>query len=165
MNVCMVVYSGYEIDHRVRHYAEALAEKNEHVDVISLSWEHGRGKRGALEGVQIYRVQEKISGQKKPLDYLLNVLLFFLKGSMLLLWRHVKHRYDVIHIHNMPDFLIFMGFLPKLLGAKIILDIHDVVPELYCQKFNKTMDSFAVKLLRCHREGLCAFRGLRDRRK
>ncbi len=148
MNVCMVVYSGYEIDHRVRHYAEALAEKNEHVDVISLSWEHGRGKRGALEGVQIYRVQEKISGQKKPLDYLLNVLLFFLKGSMLLLWRHVKHRYDVIHIHNMPDFLIFMGFLPKLLGAKIILDIHDVVPELYCQKFNKTMDSFAVKLLR-----------------
>jgi glycosyltransferase involved in cell wall biosynthesis len=148
MNVCMVVYSGYEIDHRVRHYAEALAEKNEHVDVISLSWEHGRGKRGTLEGVQIYRVQEKVSGQKKPLTYLFNILLFFLKGSMLLLWRHIKHRYDVIHIHNMPDFLIFMGFVPKLLGAKIILDIHDVVPELYCQKFNTTMDSSVVKLLR-----------------
>jgi len=148
MNVCMVVYSGYEIDHRVRHYAEALAEKNEHVDVISLSWKHGRGEKGVLEGVHIYRVQKKMPAQKKPLAYLFNVLLFFVKGSMLLLSRHIKRRYDVIHIHNMPDFLIFMGLLPKLLGAKLILDIHDVVPELYCQKFNRTMDSSPVKLLR-----------------
>ena len=148
MNVCMVVYSGYEIDRRVRNYAEALAEKKANVDVISLSWEHGREEQGVLEGVHIYRVQEKMSAQKKPLAYLFNTLLFFIKGSLLLLSRHIKRRYDVIHIHNMPDFLVFMGLLPKLLGAKIILDIHDVVPELYCQKFNRTMDSAPVKLLR-----------------
>jgi hypothetical protein len=124
----MVVYSGYEIDRRVRNYAEALAEKKANVDVISLSWEHGREEQGVLEGVHIYRVQEKMSAQKKPLAYLFNTLLFFIKGSMLLLSRHIKRRYDVIHIHNMPDFLVFMGLLPKLLGAKIILDIHDVVP-------------------------------------
>jgi glycosyltransferase involved in cell wall biosynthesis len=144
----MVVYSGYEIDRRVRNYAEALAENKANVDVISLSWEHGREEQGVLEGVHIYRVQEKMSTQKKPLAYLFNTLLFFIKGSMLLLSRHIKRRYDVIHIHNMPDFLVFMGLLPKLLGAKIILDIHDVVPELYCQKFNRTMDSPPVKLLR-----------------
>jgi glycosyltransferase involved in cell wall biosynthesis len=144
----MIVYSGYEIDHRVRHYAEALAEKNAHVDVISLRWKHGKGKQGTLEGVNIYRVQEKDSAEKTPLHYLLNVLTFFIKGSVLLLWRHIKHRYDVIHIHNMPDFLVFMGFIPKLMGAKIILDIHDVMPELYCQKYNKAMDSSVVRLLR-----------------
>ena len=154
MNVCMIVYSGYEIDHRVRHYAEALAETNANVDVISLSWDHGRGKQGTLEGVRIHRVQEKMAGQKDPLGYLLNVLMFFLKGSALVFRRHLQRRYDVIHIHNMPDFLVYMGFLPKLLGAKIILDIHDVVPELFCQKYNRTMDSIPVRLLRLT-EKLC----------
>jgi glycosyltransferase involved in cell wall biosynthesis len=42
----------------------------------------------------------------------------------------LKHPYDVIHVHNMPDFLVFSALFPKLLGAKIILDVQDVSPEL-----------------------------------
>ena len=35
----------------------------------------------------------------------------------------------------MPDFLIFAALYPKLTGAKVILDIHDIVPEFYRNKF------------------------------
>jgi glycosyltransferase involved in cell wall biosynthesis len=35
----------------------------------------------------------------------------------------------------MPDFLVFSALYPKFTGAKVILDIHDVVPELFESKF------------------------------
>jgi glycosyltransferase involved in cell wall biosynthesis len=47
---------------------------------------------------------------------------------------HFKRRYDVIHVHNMPDFLVFCALIPKLLGAKIILEVQDVSPELMAAK-------------------------------
>jgi glycosyltransferase involved in cell wall biosynthesis len=43
---------------------------------------------------------------------------------------HLKHAYDVIHVHTMPDFLVFSAVLPKLLGAKVILHVQDISPEL-----------------------------------
>ena len=30
----------------------------------------------------------------------------------------------------MPDFLVFSALIPKLLGAKVVLDLHDPMPEL-----------------------------------
>ena len=39
------------------------------------------------------------------------------------------------------------GLIPKLFGAKIILDIHDIVPEFYMSKFNAKEKSVFYKLL------------------
>ena len=55
--------------------------------------------------------------------------------------KHLKRPYDLIHVHSVPDFEVFAAFLPKLLGAKIILDIHDIVPEFYASKFSTGRDS------------------------
>jgi glycosyltransferase involved in cell wall biosynthesis len=50
--------------------------------------------------------------------------------------RHdLKQHYDVLHIHSVPDFLVFSALLPKLRGTPIILDIHDILPEFYASKF------------------------------
>jgi glycosyltransferase involved in cell wall biosynthesis len=38
-------------------------------------------------------------------------------------------------VHSVPDFLVFTAWLPKMMGAKIILDIHDMLPEFYASKF------------------------------
>ena len=62
--------------------------------------------------------------------------------------RHMKEPYDIIHVHSVPDFEVFASFVPKLKGAKIILDIHDIVPELYAAKFNVGQDSLIFKALK-----------------
>ncbi|MFX0196654.1 MAG: glycosyltransferase, partial [Candidatus Hodarchaeota archaeon] len=72
---------------------------------------------------------------------------FFIKGSIVLFVKHLRYRYKLIHIHNVPDFLIFMGFIPKLCGAKLILDIHDILPEFFCEKFSRQFDSLLPRLL------------------
>ena len=60
---------------------------------------------------------------------------------------HLKKPYDLIHVHSVPDFLVFVAWLPKLTGVKVILDIHDILPEFYGSKFGKGPDSFLYKLL------------------
>ncbi len=72
----------------------------------------------------------------------------FLASSILLNRRHSEVQYDLIHVHNMPDFLIFTGWYPKLTGAKLLLDIHDLTPELFASKFESGTSSFYVKALR-----------------
>jgi glycosyltransferase involved in cell wall biosynthesis len=48
----------------------------------------------------------------------------------------------------MPDFLVFTAWLPKLAGSKIILDIHDIVPEFYASKFDISSDARGVEILK-----------------
>jgi glycosyltransferase involved in cell wall biosynthesis len=47
----------------------------------------------------------------------------------------------------MPDFLVFAAAVPKLFGAKIILDVHDLMPELYMCKFGAGSRHWFVQLI------------------
>jgi glycosyltransferase involved in cell wall biosynthesis len=48
----------------------------------------------------------------------------------------------------MPDFLVFAAWYPKLRGAKLILDIHDLTPEMFGSKFAVKHTSFYVRMLK-----------------
>ncbi len=67
---------------------------------------------------------------------------------MFLTRQHHRVRYDVIHVHNVPDFLVFAAWYPKWTGAKLILDIHDIVPELFKDKFSSMSHDPYVRLLK-----------------
>jgi glycosyltransferase involved in cell wall biosynthesis len=62
--------------------------------------------------------------------------------------RSLRTRYDVVHIHNMPNLLIFTALLPRLLGAKLILDIHDLMPEVYMSRHQCGRNHLVVRMLR-----------------
>lgn len=142
----MVSYSRYETDARVRRYAETLAVRGDQVDVIALGKE-GSGSHYVLKGVNLYILQARKPDEKRKLFYLFGILKFFFKSAIFLTNQHLKSPYEVIHVHNLPDFLVFTAFLPKILGAKIILDIHDILPECYVTKFNANQTGFVFNLL------------------
>jgi len=48
----------------------------------------------------------------------------------------------------MPDILVLCSLIPKALGAKVVLDLHDPMPELMMSVFNLDQDSFSVRFLR-----------------
>lgn len=146
MKIGVIAYTFYEIDHRVRRYAEVLAEQGHEVDAIVLR-EKGQSPKDVLNGVNLYRIQERKYNEKNLFDYVFRIGVFFLKGSLLLIRRQISSRYDLLHINSVPDFLIYMGLVPKMLGAKLILDIHDMLPEFYAQKFRRDISSPLVKLL------------------
>ena len=147
MKACMVAYTFYEIDGRVRRYAEALAEQGAGVDVYSLK-EPGQPDREDMNGVRIHRIQTRVQNEKSPFTYLAKLLLFLFRSSVVLTKNCFGKRYDVIHVHSVPDFEVFAALIPKLMGSKVILDIHDIVPEFYASKFNRGKDSLVFKTLK-----------------
>lgn len=146
MRVCMVAYTFYENDNRVRRYAETLQKHGAEVDVIALRRE-GSPPHSLLEGVNVYRIQKRSLNEKRKFSYLYRLLKFLVMSTVTLGVKHLRHRYDVVHVHNVPDFEVFAAVIPKLTGAKIILDIHDILPEFYGSKFNESDHALFYRML------------------
>lgn len=147
MKICMISYSFYDFDPRVRRAAESLSERGDHVDVICLS-RRNQSKRSYLNGVNIYRIKKRTLNEKRKIDYILRLFSFFFLSAFFVTKLFLRKKYDVIHIHNVPDFLVFAAIIPKLFGSKIILDIHDILPEFYAQKFKVDKDHILVRFLK-----------------
>jgi len=146
LRVCMLAYSFYESDGRIRRYAETLAKRGDIVEAIALRKE-GQPDYEVIEGVHVYRIQERVIDEKGEFSYLFKLVKFFILSMFFATRRHLKNPYHLIHVHSVPDFEVFAVLIPKLLGAKTVLDIHDIVPEFYAAKFHKTQDSLLFKLL------------------
>jgi glycosyltransferase involved in cell wall biosynthesis len=146
--ICMVAYSPYESDNRVRRYAETLAKRGDQVDVVALSRIPSAPPVEEIDGVTVYRVQHREHNERSKWTYAWRLFRFLARSAGAVRRLHAKNRYDVIHIHNMPDFLVLAAWYPKLSGAKLILDIHDVVPELFANKFPSRFNSAQVWLLK-----------------
>lgn len=146
MKACMVAYTYYEADTRVRRYAESLAGRGDEVDVLVLK-RPGQSGYGELNGVRIQRIQSRVVNERSPMTYLAKLLLFFIRSALVLARNTIRGKYDVVHVHSVPDFEVFAAIVPKLFGSKIILDIHDIIPEFYVSKFNKSRNSWIFRLL------------------
>jgi glycosyltransferase involved in cell wall biosynthesis len=146
--VCMLAYSFYESDNRVMRYARALVERGDQVDVVALGSDEKQPAFEIVEGVNVHRLQSRQRNERNKYDYLYRLTKFCAKAGFFLSRLHLKNKFDLVHVHNVPDFLVFSAWLPKLTGAKIILDLHDILPEFFANKFRKPEDSFHVKLLK-----------------
>jgi len=142
----MVAYTFYEGDNRVRRYAETLVKDGVDVDAIVLR-KPGQKPHEIIRGVHVYRIQTRIKNEKNRLTYLKRLLTFFFLSAWVLSLRHLRARYDIIHVHSVPDFQVFATLIPRLMGARVILDIHDIVPELYASKFKVSHRSVLFRLL------------------
>ena len=146
MKICMLAYTFYDQDNRVRRYAEALAKDGHCVDVVALK-SPGGDSFNKLFNVNIYKIQERKMNEKGKLSYLYRILLFFFRSFLFITKRHLLSPYNLIHVHSVPDFEVFAAIIPKIMGAKIILDIHDIVPEFFSTKFHSTTNSLQFKAL------------------
>jgi glycosyltransferase involved in cell wall biosynthesis len=128
VRIAMIAYTFYAFDSRVKRAAEALAERGHEVDVFALSHD---GTRASADGgplrIRLLRMRKKQTGLRR---YAFEYGAFFSWAFALTSLLHVRRRYDVVYVHNMPNFLVFAGLVPKMGGAKIVLDVHDPAAEL-----------------------------------
>jgi len=142
----MLTYSFYESDNRVIRYAETLAARGDSVDVVALRHED-QAREEVVRGVNVARIQERKKNEASVWSYFFRILRFFFRASWIITVRHLRCRYDLIHVHSMPDFLTFAAWWPRLMGCRIILDIHDLLPEFYCAKFGVDEKSITHRVL------------------
>ncbi len=143
----VVLYSYYANDPRPRRESETLQQAGMEVDVICLRENAGEPKNEIINGVSVHRVSLK-RRRSGALIYALQYFWFLVNSFFILTgWRFRKY-YDLVHVHNMPDFLVFTALVPKLTGAKVILDLHDPMPELMVTIFGLKENSLVVRLLK-----------------
>jgi glycosyltransferase involved in cell wall biosynthesis len=143
--ICMITHSFYESDNRVIRYAETLAKRGDTVEVFALRRSSDMPKEEVISGVSVFRIQDRFGKREKSKSsFLLPALRFLVASSREVTRRHRIKRYDLAHVHNIPDFLVFAVWYLKLTGAKVILDIHDIVPEFFASKFGSSSHATLV---------------------
>jgi glycosyltransferase involved in cell wall biosynthesis len=154
---CMVVHAYYPIgETRVEREAKALLEGGIEVDVICLQGKNEPDQSNA-DGIGVHRLPVRRHRGSGLAAQLIEYITFFLLASFRLTKLHWRKRYDVVQVHNLPDFLVFTALIPKLMGAKVILDLHDLMPEFYAERYERSTDSLLVRII-CWQEALaCRF--------
>jgi glycosyltransferase involved in cell wall biosynthesis len=146
LRVCVIAFTHFATDARVRREAEALLDRGDSVDVLCLRDRSEYG--GARPGLRLYGLWTPRYRGSSAVRYAAQYLAFFLLASAWAARLTLRRRYDVVHVHTMPDFVVFAALVPKLLGANVVLDIHDLMPELYASKFGLSPSHRGIRALR-----------------
>jgi glycosyltransferase involved in cell wall biosynthesis len=133
-HVCMIAYTDYAKDARVRREAETLAANGFLVRCLTNA-NGGPPKTFRLDGVDVQELGVAKYRGKSTGAYIVSYLLFLAAASAACLRLMARGELDVVHAHNIPDFLVLAGLVPRLAGRKVVLDVHDSVPETFAAKF------------------------------
>jgi glycosyltransferase involved in cell wall biosynthesis len=142
----MVLFSSYPYDPRPRRAVDALVKEGMSVDLICLA-DDNQLRRETLDRINVFRVPITHDRGGK-FSYASRYSAFILASAAILAWRSLRHHYDLIYVHNMPDILVLSALIPKVLGAKVILDQHDPMPELATTIFGLDEDSLGVRVIK-----------------
>jgi glycosyltransferase involved in cell wall biosynthesis len=147
----MIVHGQYLSDARVRRQAECLADAEFEVHVVCSrstlpSKIMNEPSYEVVNDVHIHRIPLNKRRGSKP-RYLFEFAFMTLFGIWKLAALHWRNKFDVVHIHNMPDILILSGLIPKWTGAVLVLDVHDPMSELFCENYHLDRSSNLIRIL------------------
>lgn len=131
--VAIVRHSFYPFELNVKREAEALLADGFDVHVICLR-NKGEAAEETIEGVRVYRLPVG-HRRGKVLRYLWEYNAFFVLASLKLARMHRKAPFVAVQVNTMPDYLVFAAFYPRRTGARVVLHLHEPIPELFATMF------------------------------
>jgi glycosyltransferase involved in cell wall biosynthesis len=131
----MVVHGPYPIgEPRVAREAAAARDDGWEVDVVAMR-RKGEPARENVDGVAVFRLPvEHVRGAGIG-RVLLEYILFAVLATVLVARRAVVRAYAIVHVHSPPDFLVVAAMIPRFLGCRVVLDIHDRSPDMFAMRF------------------------------
>lgn len=127
--IAIVRHSFYPFELNVKREAEALRDAGYEMHVICLRGD-GEAAREDIEGIHVHRLPVG-HRRGKILRYLWEYNIFFLLASLKLAGLHNHRRFAAVQVNTMPDYLVFAALYPKLTGSRIVLHLHEPIPELF----------------------------------
>jgi glycosyltransferase involved in cell wall biosynthesis len=134
--LCMIVHAAYPVDVRVaREVRVALGEGFE-VDVFAMR-RPGEPRREEIDGVRVFRMPFSHRRGVGMFGLLWEYVGFTLIATLAVARRTIGRRYGVVQVHNPPDFLMLAALLPRLLGARVLFDVHDLSSDMFAARFER----------------------------
>ena len=141
--ILIIAYTSYARDGRVKRQAEALTSRGDQVDAICLA----DGDLADTRGVNVIGLRLPRYRGASRIDYIRSYFNFFSQAAALAIRRSLKERYDVVIACTMPDAAILSALPCRLFGSKLVLDVHDTMPELYLDKFGGRHGRIGARIL------------------
>ena len=145
---CFVYYMKFNNAAILYREAKAVADLGYEVDIVCLRNEPSEPILQEFEGLNLYRIQARPDSERQAVVYFFRLLAFLIKTFFLLSWLGIRKKYRIIHVTSPPDIMVFTSLVPKLLGAKVILDIHDIGPEFFMRKLGVQESHPSIRLLK-----------------
>jgi len=145
--IAMVAYTDYPTDPRCRREASLAAGAGWDVHFYGLSRD-GQARSVSHDGITLHELGLRRYRGDSNAAYLGSYVSFLLRAAARLERDHRRRRYAVVHVNTMPDFMVATAWLPRLQGARVILDVHDVMPEIYMSKFGVGPGHWKTRLIR-----------------
>jgi glycosyltransferase involved in cell wall biosynthesis len=132
----MLLHGFFPTEVRVAAEVRAAVAAGFDVDVIALRAE-GDDPNGIAEGARYYRL---------PINHVHGagfggVVKEYVGFTLLAGWRaarmSLRRRYDIVQVHNPPDFLVLAALVPRFLGARIVFDVHDLASDMFHMRFER----------------------------
>ena len=135
MRVCILRHAYFPDDPRERKQVSALLQAGHEVEVVCLR-RAGQRAFERVDGARVHRLP--LSHRRAGIArYLLEYGVSFALIGLTVTRLHLRQRFDVVQVSTMPDFLVFASLIPKLMGARVLLDLHEPTPELWLTKYGE----------------------------
>lgn len=119
-------------DTRVRRQVSALASAGHEVRVLCAS---AYSKDSQYLGARVQRTWTHRVKAGTMRRRLFEYVFFSVEAFWRVIWLSLSYRPQVVQIANMPDFLVAAALPARwLCGAGLLLDMHDLMPELLASK-------------------------------
>ncbi len=140
----VIAYTTYIHDGRVKRHAEALARRGDQVDAITLA----AGKTGLINGVNVVGLEIPRYRGSSRTSYLKSYVNFFVAAARKAMELSRDRPYDLAIVCTMPDAAILAALPLRRAGTKLVLDVHDTMPELYRDKFPGWLGTFGIPVMK-----------------
>jgi glycosyltransferase involved in cell wall biosynthesis len=135
----------YPLDPRVRREVEALLDGGHEVEVFCLA---RRGERLVERGTALTVWRMPFSHRRAgAVAYIAEHLAFLVSAGLWLSVRHLQRPFDVVQANSIPDTVVFTALVPRLLGARVLLDLHECMPEFMGTRFGRSPRSLLVRAI------------------
>ena len=124
----------YSQDIRVKREARALVNAGYAVTVICPSVATGKRANSSSDDVTVYAFPAPPGGKGLigyAWEYGFSLVMMFLLS--LVVW--ARTGFDIVHAHNPPDMLVFIGAFYKIFGKRFVFDHHDLSPEMFALRY------------------------------
>jgi glycosyltransferase involved in cell wall biosynthesis len=127
---------GYFPEPRVASEARSAVAAGFEVDIVALRRED-EPPSGVVEGARVVRLPVQHRRGHGLVVTALEYGSFTARATVAAAGLALRRRYDVVQVHSPPDFLVVAAAIPRLLGARLVLDVHDLSSDMFMMRFER----------------------------
>ena len=143
--ICVIREWYFPVDSRLKREIDALVDAGHEVDLICATIP-GQPRLERIGRLSVHRVP-LTRRRAGLLRYVFEFVAFQLAATVLAAVLHLRRRYDLVQVNSLPDWLVFAAIVPWLLGARVLLDLHECMPEYAITRYDLRPAHPVVRLL------------------